>query len=713
MSDDLIDEDGGVSTVTAHLDKASSAETIVTVKVTPAGAVTLSGNRLTIAEGETESTITETVTITAKPDNVDELAFKVVTVSGSATNPDDIDTDPAPVTLVILLSEGEEGTIALTETQPQVGRGMTAMLIDPDGGLSIIIWTWERSAANTDPWTKITTGVLSSGAQSSYTPVAIDANQYLRVSATYTDSVGGTSATSETVQVLPLPTVSLELLSSEIAESGAGNSTTVRARLNRPSPAPTSVTVSVPTGAGVTVSGNPLTIIARSLTSTDPVTLTAEDNNVHGPASKAVTVSGSATNTDGITGPASVELTITDDDEPVSVLPPSRSGGVSGGGGGSSGGGGGGACTQDDVHGNSAAQATEIELSAETVGAICPAADVDYFTVTAPGQGLIFVDTTRGVPTRGTIWQDGVVLESGTLGGSGQAERLGARVQAGPVVVAVQGQDGATGVYDIVVTFVRGTLENPGADSFQSGVGVLSGWVCDAETVELELNGMPQEAAYGTERRDTAGVCGDTDNGFGLLFNWNLLGDGEHTVVAFVDGVELGRATVTVTTLGQEFLRDVTGTCEAADFPTLGERVTLVWQQNSQNFVIAGGSPPVGATPGRSSALTGFLENPGHNSFQSGVRVLSGWACDADTVELVIGDTGRQVAAYGTERLDTLDACGDTDNGFGLLFNWNLLGDGEHEVLALVDGEELGRATVRVTTLGAGVSAGGRGRLYG
>ena len=525
-------------------------------------------------------------------------------------------------------------------------------------------------------------------------------NQYLRVSATYTDNVGGASATSEPVQVLPLPTVSLELLPSEIAESGAGNSTTVRARLNRPSPAPTSVTVSVPTGAGVTVSGNPLTIIAGSLTSTNSVTLTAEDNNVHGPASKAVTVSGSATNTDGITGPASVELTITDDDEPVSVLPPSRSGGVSGGGGGSSGGGGGGACTQDDVHGNSAAQATEIELSAVTAGAICPAADVDYFTVTAPGQGLIFVDTTRGVPTRGTIWQAEEVLESGTLGGSGQAERLGARVQAGPVVVAVQGQDGATGVYDIVVTFVRGTLENPGADSFQSGVGVLSGWVCDAETVELELNGMPQEAAYGTERRDTAGVCGDTDNGFGLLFNWNLLGDGEHTVVAFVDGVELGRATVTVTTLGQEFLREVTGTCEAADFPTLGETVTLVWQQTSQNFVIAGGSPPVGATPGRTSALTGFLENPGHNSFQSGVRVLSGWACDADTVELVIGDTGRQGAAYGTERLDTLDACGDTDNGFGLLFNWNLLGEGEHEVVAWVDGEELGRATVRVTTLG-------------
>ena len=375
-----------------------------------------------------------------------------------------------------------------------------------------------------------------------------------------------------------------------------------------------------------------------------------------------------------------------------SFRPPGNTGGGGGGGGGP-------ACAQDDVHGNTATQATAIELSTPTTGAICPAGDVDYFTVTAPGRGLVFIDTTRGVPTRGIIWQNDVVLASGSTGGQ-QNDRLGALVQAGPVVVAVQGQGGATGSYAVEITFVRGYLENPGADSFQSGVGVLSGWVCEAEVVEIELNGVPQEAAYGTERLDTAGVCGDTDNGFGLLFNWNLLRDGEHEVVALVDGVELGRATVAVTTLGQEFLRGVTGTCEAEDFPILGARVTLEWQQTSQNFVIAGGSAPSGTVPGRTSTLRGFLENPGPNSFQSGVGVLSGWVCDAEEVEIEIGDTGRQVAAYGTERADTAGVCGDTDNGFGLLFNWNLLGEGEHEVVAYVDGIELGRATVRVTTLG-------------
>ena len=165
-----------------------------------------------------------------------------------------------------------------------------------------------------------------------------------------------------------------------------------------------------------------------------------------------------------------------------------------------------------------------------------------------------------------------------------------------------------------------GLLENPGATSFQSGIGVISGWVCDAEAVEITLNGEPQEAAYGTERLDTEAVCGDSDNGFGLLFNWNLLEDGEHEVVALVDGVELDRAMVTVTTLGAEFLQDVTGTCTATDFPTMDETVTLAWQQTQQNFVIAEGAAPAGPTNRTGTPGMGYLENPGPNSFQSGIR---------------------------------------------------------------------------------------------
>ena len=387
--------------------------------------------------------------------------------------------------------------------------------------------------------------------------------------------------------------------------------------------------------------------------------------------------------------------------------PPAKTGTVTGRSGTTTGGGsggGGGSPSQDD-HGNTSAQATPVTLdparTSSTTGQLNTAADVDYFSVDVRQAGVLVVETSGPTATMGTVWQAGAELATAASGGAGRNFRLGARVEAGPVVIALQGQGGATGAYTLQVTFVPGFLENPGANSFQSGIGLISGWVCDADEVEIVLNGEPQEAAYGTERLDTAGVCGDTDNGFGLLFNWNLLGDGEHEVVAVVDGVELDRATVTVTvtTLGAEFLRDVTGTCEGEDFPTMDETVTLAWQQTQQNFVIVDGPAPAGAnragTPG-----VGYLENPGPNSFQSGIGVISGWVCEG--AEVIIELNGEpQPAAYGTERLDTEEACGDTANGFGLLFNWNLLGEGEHEVVAYVDEVELGRATVRVTTLGA------------
>ena len=250
-----------------------------------------------------------------------------------------------------------------------------------------------------------------------------------------------------------------------------------------------------------------------------------------------------------------------------------------------------------------------------------------------------------------------------------------------------------------------GFFENPERVSFQSGIGVISGWVCEAGEVEIEIRTESGDtkryvAGYGTERLDTEKKCGDTNNGFGLLFNWNRLGNGRHRVVARVDGVMLGRATVRVTMPDEdeEMLRDVQGRCEAADFPSPGETATLIWQESLQNFVIADGEAPSGTNRAGSIDI-GFLENPGPNSFQSGIGVISGWVCEAGEV-LIEFNGEAQPAAYGTERLDTQDYCGDTDNGFGLLFNWNRLEDGEHTVVALVDGEELGRATIQVTTLG-------------
>ena len=221
-------------------------------------------------------------------------------------------------------------------------------------------------------------------------------------------------------------------------------------------------------------------------------------------------------------------------------------------------------------------------------------------------------------------------------------------------------------------------------------------------------------AAYGTERADTAGVCGDTATGFGVLVNWNLLGDGDHAVVVLVDGVavgrstvdgiELGRAAVTVTTLGAEFVEGLHGSFLVADFPQTGEQVRVVWQEAQQNFVLAPAEGRAVVAPGPGAGgpggIDGVLENPRPASYQSGIGVISGWVCEAETVVIEI-DGQAIAAAAGTERGDTLDVCGDVDTGFGLLVNWAEFGAGAHEVVALVDGVELSRATVTVTMVDA------------
>ena len=261
-------------------------------------------------------------------------------------------------------------------------------------------------------------------------------------------------------------------------------------------------------------------------------------------------------------------------------------------------------------------------------------------------------------------------------------------------------------------------LENPQPNSFQSGIGVISGWVCEAERIEIVFDpGTATEetwrAGYKTTREDTEYtpegevLCGDTDNGFGLLYNWNRLDDGVHTVSARADGVEFGRATFTVTTLGKDFRDDVSGEFVVEDFPVEGSDVTLIWQQSLQNFVIRGAMRSSGGTSGTPPRI---LENPQPGSFQSGVGVISGWVCDAEWIEIVFNpgtateETWR--AGYKTTREDTAYTpegaviCGDTDNGFGLLFNWNRLDDGIHTVSARADGVEFANATVVVTTFG-------------
>lgn len=115
-------------------------------------------------------------------------------------------------------------------------------------------------------------------------------------------------------------------------------------------------------------------------------------------------------------------------------------------------------------------------------------------------------------------------------------------------------------------------------------------------------------------------------------------------------------------------------------------------------FMLINGLSALAASP---LAIAQNLESPAAGSFQSGIGLIRGWACDARTVEVLIDNRLRLQVAYGTTRPDTLPICGDDNNGFGLTFNWNTLGTGSHQLQALVDGVPFANVSFTVTTLGS------------
>ena len=337
-------------------------------------------------------------------------------------------------------------------------------------------------------------------------------------------------------------------------------------------------------------------------------------------------------------------------------------------------------------------------------------------TIEIPRAGFLIVETTGRTDTAGTVWQHDEELATATLGGERRNFRLSTPVEAGPVLIAVTGNGNRTGAYTLVVRLVVGFFENPRPGSAQSGIGVLSGWVCEAEEVLLEFvrpdgSVWAVPAAIGTTRPDTASECGDTDNGFGLLWNWNRLGAGTHTVRALVDGEVWATHTLTVTTLGitdvdgheMDFPRGLSGTTTVADFPDAGATTTLEWQQALQNFVIVPterADDGSGETGAQHTPATALLENPQPGSYQNRDCVR----------EPDHGATQTETVGYGTQRPDTDTPCGDQDNGFGLLWNWNRLGEGEHIVRVFADGEEFAWSRLTVTTLGEEFARGLAGR---
>lgn len=89
----------------------------------------------------------------------------------------------------------------------------------------------------------------------------------------------------------------------------------------------------------------------------------------------------------------------------------------------------------------------------------------------------------------------------------------------------------------------------------------------------------------------------------------------------------------------------------------------------------------------------GTIETPvGQRSVETGIGLISGWHCTGTLIEIEIDGSELVIAASGTPRLDTLETCGRSDTGFGVLMNFSRLDPAvKHELVAFADGEEFAR----------------------
>ena len=248
-----ISEVNGESTVTASLNRPSSATTTVTVSPSASGDYRLGSNRvLTIAPGATTST--GAVTVTAVNNAVD-APDKEATVSATATNSQGV-TAPAPVTL----------TLRDNDATPTVTLHLSAGSISEAGGVSTVTASLNHpsgedttvavSAAPVSPavagdYTLSGSGLtIAAGSTTSTGTVtvtavnnAVDApDKEVTVSATATNSHGITAPQDVTLTIDDddaAPVVTLVLTPSSIGEDGG--TSTVTARLDRPSSATTTV----------------------------------------------------------------------------------------------------------------------------------------------------------------------------------------------------------------------------------------------------------------------------------------------------------------------------------------------------------------------------------------------------------------------------------------------------------------------------------------
>ena len=241
-------------------------------------------------------------------------------------------------------------------------------------------------------------------------------------------------------------------------------------------------------------------------------------------------------------------------------------------------------------------------------------------------------------------------------------------------------------------------LETPGNGTKVSGLGVVSGWKCEAEG-DLTVSFLNDQGsvvrfpdypgwedglipvAYGASRPDVLkhGSCDSADVGFVAIWNWSNLSDGEYTAVLYDNSEEFARSTVTVTTLGTRDTRGASKRVTVEDFPMSGDTTVLEWNQATQHFEIVDfmGREPIGPidlgtcvegltlAPGEmctgsllSINFTVSVNEAGEVCIQTGLPALDGCYPDVASLPADIVNAGIEATknADGSWTIDTLPA---------------------------------------------------------
>ena len=374
LSDSSISEAGGTSTVTATLNRASSVATRITI-TSVSGFYTAGSDfyratpesTIVIAAGETANTA-DTATIVAV-DNDTDSPNRSVQVRAQALYDGSIEEFHR---IVGLIAHRWKGRVRLP-TSLVTGNvvygldvnGATLTLEDDDAPPRLMLVAADSSISENNGTTAVRATLNRPSSAATTVSMAVfgpsttaPAGDYTLPADTTLTIAAGKTASADTVTVgavdnprdepdrrlvlqavnpqnsqglgqfsgVPIaitddddaPTVRLALADSSIPENGG--TTTVTATLSHPSSQATTVTVAGVSGFYTVGSDVTIVIPARRRSNTaDTVSITAVDDTIDDPGNRRTTITGSASNTQGVGSVTGAALTLIDDDATPTV----------------------------------------------------------------------------------------------------------------------------------------------------------------------------------------------------------------------------------------------------------------------------------------------------------------------------------------------------------------------------------------------------------